>query len=123
MEDQDAMNEGSNRGGPDWESLARAWREMGLGELEVTEPGAELLEIRVTDRDTSAVTRETVLELLRGILTDLAGQPVAIVAGPADDPARESIRFIVGSPRLLARIGPDYESGVDAEVLLAGVSN
>ncbi|MCL7986134.1 MAG: hypothetical protein M8872_12845 [marine benthic group bacterium] len=117
------MNEGLHRDGPDWDTLARAWRELGLGELEIMEPNAGLLEIRVSGRAPSAVSRGTVRELLRGILSDLAARPVGIAEAPEDDPSHASSRYLVGSPRLLARIGPDYESGVDAGMLIAGVSS
>jgi hypothetical protein len=88
----------SNPQGLDWETLAEAWQKLGLGDLRVEEPGP-------------------------GLLADLAGQPVGLARGPADDPADVPIRFLIGSPRLLARIGPDYESGVEARALTTGAGS
>ena len=78
------MNQGLHPDGPDWETLTRAWREIGLGELEVVEPGAGLLEIRISNRGSSAVSRETVRDLLRGKLADLAAEPVGIAEAPEE---------------------------------------
>ena len=115
------MEERSKPDKPDWETLARAWRDLGLGDFRVEEPGPGLLEIRIAARGASAVPEETIRELLHGLLTDLAGQPVGLIEGPDDDSTGASIRFLIGSPRLLARIGPDYEDGVEARTLTAGV--
>jgi hypothetical protein len=109
--------------GPDWNLLVRSWRELGLGDFDVHEPGPGLIEIRISRMTSSAVTRETVRELLRGVLSDLAGRPVGLYEGPADDPSGGTIRFLVGSPDLLAQIGPDYEAGVDAAGLTSGGSS
>ncbi|MEJ2482916.1 MAG: hypothetical protein P8049_07325 [Gemmatimonadota bacterium] len=113
----------SNPQGLDWETLAEAWQKLGLGDLRVEEPGPGLLELRIADRGRSAVPEDTIGELLRGLLAVLAGQPVGLARGPADDPAGSPIRFLIGSPRLLARIGPDYESGVEARALTTGAGS
>ena len=115
------MEERPKPDSPDWETLARSWRDLGLGDFHVEEAGPGLLEIRIADRGASAVPEETIRELLRGLLADLAGQPVGLIEGPDDDATDASIRFLIGSPRLLARIGPDYGAGVEARTLTAGV--
>lgn len=117
------MEERSKPDSPDWETLARVWRDLGLGDFHLEEPGPGLLEIRIADRGTSAVRGETIRELLHGLLTDLAGQPVGLIEAPEDDSTGASIRFLIGSPRLLGRIGPDYEAGVEARTLTAGVGS
>ena len=109
--------------GPDWNLLARSWQELGLGDFDAHEPGPGLIEIRISRLTSSAVKWETVRELLRGVLSDLAGRPVGISEGPADEALGGTIRFLVGSPGLLAQVGPDYEAGVDAAVLTSGGSN
>jgi hypothetical protein len=117
------MEERSMPDSPDWETLARLWRDLGLGDFQLEEPGPGLLEIRIANRGISEVPEETIRELLHGLLTDLAGQPVGLIEGPDDDATGASIRFLIGSPRLLARIGSDYEAGVEARTLTAGAGS
>ncbi len=105
----------------EWESIGRAWADLGLGDLFVVEPGAGVLEVRIDAPPSLAVDEGTLAVLLRNLLEQLAGEPVAVAPGPgrggtADDP----LRFLVGSPRLLARIGAGYGAGRSIAELMEG---
>jgi len=105
----------------DWKSFGRAWADLGLGDLLVVEPGAGVLEIRIAPPPSLAVDEGTLGALLRSLLEQLAGEPVAVAPGPGrvgteDDP----LHFLVGAPRLLARIGAGYEAGRSIAELMEG---
>ena len=106
------MGDSRQSDNPDWESFGRAWTDLGLGDLRIVEPGPGVLEIRIAPPSALALDLDTLGALLKSLLERLADEPVAVAPGPgsrgtADDP----LRFLVGSPRLLARVGAEYQAG------------
>jgi len=102
-----------------WESFGRAWKELGLGDFLVTEPGTGLLEIRIAPPPAPAVAADTIRTLLTSLLERLAGEPVAVSpASKSRDAPGDSLCFLVGSPQLMKRIGTGYAAGRDAAELM-----
>ena len=115
------MGDARPSGDGDWGSLGRAWTDLGLGDLLVVEAGAGLLEIRIAPPPSLPAAEETISAVLTSLLTRLAGEPVAVSPGPKAGVATEgALRFLVGAPRLIARIGAGYESGLDIADLMEG---
>jgi hypothetical protein len=105
----------------DWESFGRAWTDLGLGDLLVVEPGPGVLEIRIAPPQSLAVDEDTIGALLTSLLGQLAGEPVAVARGPRrGGTTDDAVRFLVGSPRLLAHIGAGYEAGGKIAELMEG---
>ena len=98
-----------------WDAMSRAVRDAGLGSIGVESTSEAWIILAGADL-AEPEPHEFTVGVLEGLLTTAGGEPVGILASPAD----ELCRFVAASPRLLGGIERRLGDGATLEDALRG---